>query len=279
MRLSLQAIRDRRSCRTFDGEPPAPEAVVALERAFVEASPGPFGGRVRFALAGRPEAPRARIGTYGVVRGAVSYVAGAVERGERACIDYGYCLEGVVLRATELGLATCWLGGTFDRGAAREVLGAGPEEFCPAATPVGHPARKPGLQDRVIRMGARATTRKDPGELFFEILDDQDCRPLEDPGAWAGVLEAVRIGPSASNRQPWRLFLDRRSRPEALHLLLDEDRFYNNMLGAVKLQELDMGIAMRHVEVACAELGIPGQWQQQPPPRPARSLMYVATWA
>ncbi len=41
---------------------------------------------------------------------------------------------------------------------------------------------------------------------------------------------------------------------------MHENKFYNNVLGATKLQELDMGIAMRHVEVASAELGLRGTW-------------------
>ena len=56
-----------------------------------------------------------------------------------------------------------------------------------------------------------------------------------------------------------------------------EDKRYNNLLGEVKLQELDMGIAMRHLEVAAAaELGI-GRFVEAPrsrpdPPRRASTL-------
>ena len=74
----------------------------------------------------------------------------------------------------------------------------------------------------------------------------------------------MRIAPSASNKQPWRLVLDRRKKA-LLHLVMHEDERYNNMLGEVKLQELDMGIAMRHVEVAARAFGIRGSWKRLDP--------------
>jgi hypothetical protein len=139
---------------------------------------------------------------------------------------------------------------------------AGKEEFVPATTPIGHAARRPSLQERLVASGSGARTRKAPSELFFQAAPGGAIEPLVDSGAWADILEAVRIGPSASNKQPWRLVLDRRGGGEALHLLMHEDERYNNMLGDVKLQELDMGIAMRHVEIAASELGIQGAWRR-----------------
>ena len=94
------------------------------------------------------------------------------------------------------------------------------------------------------------------------------------------VLESVRIGPSASNKQSWRLVVDRRD-GDVHHLVLYEDQAYNNMLGLVKLQDLDMGIAMRHVEVSARAAGIPGQWKRlDPDPVKLESpSKYIATFA
>jgi nitroreductase len=116
--------------------------------------------------------------------------------------------------------------------------------------------------------------------LFFLAGNSGGLEPLQGAGAWTEVLEAVRIGPSASNKQQWRLVLDRRG-AEALHLVMDEDERYNNMLGEVKLQELDMGIAMRHVEVAARAFGLGGAWSRlDPDPLLLESPMrYIATFA
>jgi nitroreductase len=234
--------------------------------------PGPFVASPRFLLAARDALEDkaalstsikggVKIGTYGMIVGPRAFIAGVVERRPFACVDFGYCLEGIILRATELGLGTCWIGGAFARGAIARSLGAGKSEFVPATSPVGHAAANPTLQERIVRGSARARTRKDPSELFLEPDEKGSLKPLHHAGAWAELLEAVRQGPSASNKQSWRLVLDRK-RGEVLHLLMHEDQRYNNMLGEVKLQELDMGIAMRHVEVAARALGLKGSWRR-----------------
>jgi nitroreductase len=273
MNLSIEAIRSRHSVRTYDGASLSPEEERSLRASFAEAVPGPFGSSPRFILASRDEVEesgegkgvaksRVKIGTYGMIVGPRAFISGVVAKRPFACVDFGYCLEGIVLRATELGLGTCWIGGVFGRGAVSKALDAGPDEFVPATTPVGRAAARPSIQDRIVRGSARADRRKAPAELFFQAGKDGELEPLAETGAWVEVLEAVRIGPSASNKQPWRLVLDRRGGGEALHLVMHEDVRYNNMLGDVKLQELDMGIAMRHVEISAAELGIGGAWKR-----------------
>jgi len=282
MKISIEAIRDRTSIRGYDGTALGVEERKALEAAFAEAVPGPFGRRPRFALAGGAEAGLGgeKIGTYGIISGAVNFIIGAVERGELACVDYGYCLEGIVLRANELGLGTCWIGGIFDRGKMLRLLGAPGGWVAPAITPIGRALDQRIARDQLIRRGAGSDGRKDPAELFFSAGADGSWESLRDPGRFADLLEAVRIGPSASNKQPWRLVLDRRGGAERLHLVLQEDRLYNNMLGATKLQELDMGIAMRHVEVAAEAEGLSGAWKRLEGSRVALagSQRYIASW-
>ena len=299
MRPGLESINARISVRTYDPSAISPEARARLEAACSAVGAGPFGRRPRFAVTSSQDGPAGfaglagrggRIGTYGVIKDAPSFLVGVVEAGDFACVDYGYCMEGLILEATGLGLGTCWVGGVFDRGLVRKALGAARTEFCPAISPLGLPAAVPGLQDRLIRAGsgagegAQARVRKDRSELFFEAGEDGRWLPC-DAGAGheaplAGLLEAVRIGPSASNKQPWRLLVDRRGGGLALHLFMEEDRLYNNMLGAVKLQELDMGIAMRHVDVASAALGLGGAWRRldAAPASPDRRKRYIASW-
>jgi len=284
MELSIEAIRTRVSVRDYDARPLSPEETKAVESSFAEALPCPFGRSPRFALVSREESglgPSGKIGTYGVISGAPAFVVGAVAKGELACVDFGYALEGIVLRATELGLGTCWVGGVFNRGAILRMLGAGKDEFAPAITPIGHAADNRSVRDQLLRRSAGSDSRKPPTELFFSAAADGAWAALEGPGAWAPVLEAARIGPSASNKQSWRFILDRRGGgPTRLHLVMQEDRLYNNMLGLVKLQELDMGIAMRHIEVAARKAGLDGSWQrlETTPIAVQGSRRYIASW-
>jgi hypothetical protein len=289
MNIGMDAIKARTSVRTYDGKPLSVTEEQILRASFAEAVPGPFGAQPRFLLASRDEMEseegksakgRVRIGTYGMIVGPRAFIAGVVAKRPFACVDFGYCLEGIILRATELGLGTCWIGGVFGRGTIARALMAGEDEFVPATSPVGHAAARPSIQERIVRSSAGARIRKDPNELFFSVRPDGRHGSLAEPGRWEQVLEAVRIGPSASNKQPWRIALDRRD-GEALHLAMEEDLRYNNLLGEVKLQELDMGIAMRHIEVAARELGIEGSWKRlsASPLELDSPRRYIATFA
>ena len=50
------------------------------------------------------------IGTYGSIKNASMFILGTITQSERCFESYGYLFEQVVLKATDLGLSTCWLG-------------------------------------------------------------------------------------------------------------------------------------------------------------------------
>ncbi len=281
MDISLDAVRARRSVRSYDGSALGSAQEAAIRAAIGEAVPGPFGGRPRFELfgPGLGSFEKGKIGTYGVISRAQAFIIGAVERASFAMEDFGYCLEGILLRATELGLGSCWLGGIFDRGAAGKALGIGPKDLVPACSPLGVPADRQSIQERIIRFSAGSRARKPASELFFEERGGV-WQALEQPGIWAEVLEAVRVGPSASNKQPWRILVSERAGRPELDLFLEEDRRYNSMLGEIKLQDMDMGIAMRHVEVAARAQGIGGAWLRHAPEtiKAAAPRRYICSW-
>ena len=67
----------------------------------------------------------------------------------------------------------------------------------------------------------------------------------------------VRLAPSASNRQPWRIIAGR-SRKD-FHFFLERTPGYNNnRFVKSDLQRVDMGIAMCHFELAMKESGFNG---------------------
>jgi nitroreductase len=274
MKTTLETLMERRSVRSYSGEALSAAHVALLEQAMAEeAGRTPFGNQPRFMLAGtglfRSDRGGAagvesgagndlvsfRIGTYGVIKNPPSFIVGAVAAGPGAMLDYGYALEGIVLAATAAGLGTCWLGGTFDRGAVKDLLDLKDYEIIPAITPIGVPAGKRSLTERTMRFLAGSDTRKPWDQLFF---DGQPGKPMDkaSAGEWAPVLEAVRRGSSASNKQPWRVL---REGPDRFSLLFAEDKAYNKALG-IPIQELDLGIAMKHFELAAQACGLPGAW-------------------
>jgi nitroreductase len=272
-----EAIRQRISRRTYDGRVPDEKTKEELRTFFRVNTRGPFGNPLRFDLIDLREAEQAELkslGTYGVIKGASLFIAGAVTRGARAMEDYGFGMERNILFATTLGLGTCWLGGTLNRAGFARKIGLKPEELMPAISPVGYPAEKRSLTDRAFRFMAKSDRRKPREELFF---DEKPGNPLlkgkSDPCGQA--LESVRIGPSASNRQPWRII----RQGAAFHFFLARTPGYDKMLGEIRLQEVDMGIALCHFELAAAELGIAGSWQQANPGFNAETWEYVVSWA
>jgi nitroreductase len=289
MDLSLEAIKHRSSVRSFDGKPLDPAEVLALEMAFDECVPGPFGGRARFVLvsasatgfgesADGGHSRTGKIGTYGLVTKVPAFLVGAIKKAPRALEDFGYAMEGLVLRASDLGLESCWIGGAFARNATAKAIELCDDEFMPAIIAVGRPAQKPTVVEFLTRVAARAGTRKPSESLFFE---EGFVSPLVIGEPWSDALEALRIGPSASNKQPWRIVKSGSEANPAFHLYLEEDKIYNSILGEVHLQNVDMGIAMRHLESAAHALDLPGAWTrlESDPFSAAAPLFYIATWA
>lgn len=295
MNLSLESMRLRGSVRSYDGVPLSPDEEKAIRAAFEEAVPGPFGGSPRFFLVSQEAAGLGeRIGTYGTIVGAPAFIVGAAKRDPRMNEDYGYCLEGVVLRAAELGLGTCWLGGSLHRSRLAALVGLGGDEFIPTITPVGHAASRRSLSETLLRRVAGSAARKPESELFFEAPPREVSPAASGPaaygrplprewleGAWGEVLESLRSAPSASNKQPWRLTVTGTPEAPAFHLYLHEDRLYNSVMGEVRMQNVDMGIAMRHFEAAARAKGLPGSWRrlEKGPLAVLPPEHYIATWA
>ncbi|MEW6517175.1 MAG: nitroreductase family protein [candidate division FCPU426 bacterium] len=268
----LDLISRRRSCRTYQPVPLEKPLRTAVEQALGQPAKGPFPVPVRFALldVGNILTQPRKIGTYGTIQGAKQYIAGAVRPGPGALENFGYALEWIVLRATDLGLATCWLGGALHRTEIALHLQTASGEYIPAMTPVGLPAERPTLQDQALRWGAQAHARKKWEELFFLEESLQPMTP-EAAGVFAPVLEAVRLGPSASNRQPWRVLASAdRTR---FQFYLKRNQWYSQaarvFLQAEDIQRLDMGIALCHFELAARELGLAGAWSGPPATSPA----------
>jgi hypothetical protein len=107
---------------------------------------------------------------------------------------------------------------------------------------------------------------------------DSFSSPLHEDtsGPFALPLEMVRLAPSASNRQPWRVVMNEKG----FHLYLARTFGYGALFRDIDLQRIDMGIAMFHFERTALELGLKGSWHVQDPgisPLPS-STEYVVSW-
>jgi len=274
----IETIRERVSCRTYRADPIERDKLSQLEAFLAADQEAPFGSRVRFRLLAFDQLNREEIkdcGTYGVIKGARQYIAGAVVKQHRALEDYGYCLEQCVLQASALGLGTCWLGGTFKRSGFASKLALAEDELMPAVTPVGYAADRRSVVDHVFRFSAGSNKRKPWEQLFFER--DLTGMKREAAGPYETVLTCVRVGPSASNKQPWRIIRDEARK--SFHFYLERTPGYSDAYGEVRLQNVDMGIAMCHFALSARELGLEGCWQVADPGLKAGKMEYIASWS
>lgn len=282
----LEVVRHRTSRRSFEEQPPQASILRGLEAFLQQTQVGPFGSSLRVVLCEAP-AFNGRLlrshGTYGFIKGARFFLVGAVTTGPWDLEDFGFVFELAILKATDLGLGTCWLGGTLDRSLFGSLATLAPTERLPAVSPVGHATSRRALMDQVVRLGARSARRKPFADLFFDGCFE---RPLTagSAGLWAEALEAVRLAPSASNLQPWRVV--REEGGHRFHFFRQRSRVYTvpdalGLLG-LDLQRVDLGIALCHFSMAAWALRLPGHIVSlSPPPAlgplPPRSV-YVASF-
>jgi nitroreductase len=218
----------------------------------------PFGSKVRFHLVentGFSDKGKVKLGTYGFISGARSFIVGTVNEGLHNLEDYGFLMEELILYLTEINLGTCWLGGTFKRSEFASIVSLEKGETIPAVTPVGYPTDQRGFKDKLIRTLAGSRSRKNPEELFFE----ESCSnplSLERAEGYENPIEMVRLAPSASNLQPWRILKDGCE----FHFLIKRKRNYDKAVKNIDLQRIDMGIAMCHFELTAREINLKGEW-------------------
>ncbi len=256
----LTQIGERTSRRSFQPKPLEESIRSRIQQMLDENIKGPFGNRCSFRLIERfdDQNKRYKLGTYGFIQGAQYFIVGMVKVAPMAFVDYGFLLEKIILELTEMGLGTCWLGGTFDRSEFAKAVHLEEGWLIPAITPVGYATANRSIGDSLIRFGAGSKKRKNWEELFF---DQHPTSPLTESDA-AGArhcLEAVRLAPSASNNQPWRVI----RRDNYLDFYLERKPGYRKLFSAVDLQMVDMGIALCHFELQAKETGTIIAWKKR----------------
>jgi len=271
----ITTVKKRKSIRTFQSSTISSEKRNILQHAVDALSKDSY----RFVWIERKmrKSISEKIETYGVIKGANAYLVGIVCKDDKnrkdTAIHFGYDFEQAILNATELGLGTCWMAGTFNAATFARNIDLGQNEKINMVSPVGIPAEKPHLLSKLFTRSARSKIRKPWQELFF---DGRKNSPLskKNIGDYALVLEMVRLAPSAVNSQPWRVIkID-----GDFHFFAAQTSYF--ALGKeLFLRYNDMGIALAHFELACQELELKGEWiieHQLDDIDPA--LEYIQTW-
>ncbi len=277
MKELSEFIKKRISCRTYADRPLEDKVMSELSGHISAAHIGPFGNQPNFKLINMnvitPQEWK-KMGTYGVIKNARYFLIGTIKNTPLAMEDYGYCKEILILNATALGLGTCWMGGTFQASGFAQAACVREGETLPTVSPIGYPAEAKSLTENIMRRIAGADHRKPWPELFFA---NDFSKPLTQAqaGKYRDALENLRLAPSASNKQPWRILLN--SAENIFHFYLDRAPSYK-LLQLVSLQDIDMGIAMSHFEITAREQGLSGKWQVNTNAPKEKSLDYIVSW-
>ena len=132
----------------------------------------------------------------------------------------GYFGQLIVLSATALGLATCWVGGTYDRGSCLAHLSKGERLVCVIA--IGH---------------AASTAAHHTPHRSTKSIQQLTTTTGDTPPWFSDALTAVQLAPSAMNRQDVSFTLQAENRASA-HIT-DSESF----------SMVDLGIAKLHFEL------------------------------
>lgn len=176
-------------------------------------------------------------GTYGMINGAASFLLMGFDDTPEASLAAGFVFEQVILRATSLGLGTCWMAATFRNTDFEAKAGFGPGRKIKVVSPVGVPAARRSFLERVTRFAAGSDRRKPFSSLFFS----GDFRtPLVRENTFGNALEMLRLAPSSMNSQPWRAVVEG---GRTVHF------YYESK---AKMPYLDCGIGLCHFALADA---------------------------
>lgn len=180
--------------------------------------------------------------SYGFFKNARNYMACVIDptfpnTEERA----GYFAEQFAIKALELGLGTCFVGGTFSEkhlDISRHVY-----EAVPFIVAFGYPSRS--RQTAVSKLASEWIHRKSLKPRDFFAGDDKEYRKATEIFPWLpDALEALACAPSSLNKQPVRVRLG------------DDDMIHAYSIPGTSQSAIDLGIGKYNFGCVAA-----GEWE------------------
>jgi hypothetical protein len=268
----IEAIKNRKSCRTFEQTELKPSDKNELETYILENKKPIIDEIIDLGIVEKKNETRKMKLDYGMIKGHHTYALGVTRATVDSRINYGYLMEKVVLKATEMGISTCWIG-IFDDTYFAEITVEDGFEI-PGIVIVGYSKDRLTNLDKFVRFNLKASKRLGWEKLFFHYYSQMPLRP-EMISKYAESLEMVRLAPSAGNTQPWRIFFDDTT---------NEFHFFkkpiNKNYEEKGLHDIDLGIAMAHFELTSHYNNLYGSWMKLSKDKinPADDLQYMMTW-
>lgn len=257
----LEAIKIRKSVRSYSDRPIDADMRARLQKA-IDDSYSLFGGRVDIRLKSFDLKAGFKPSTYGFIKGASEFFLLGVGDDEESALTAGFRFEQVVLKATELGLGTCWIAGTFkDTDFAKDEKW--PEgETLKMVCPVGY-ADKPRFMEKLGRKAMGSDNRLPIDKIFFK---DNFNKPLDESNPFIEPLKMLRLAPSSTNSQPWRILVEG-----------NKVLFYYKPKSKVSV--VDMGIGICHFYETEKYNGLDGKFFKEVSyPQPPEDWKYLLSY-
>jgi hypothetical protein len=258
LRIELQAmsiietIKNRKSCRTFNVVMLNPADKSELERYIIENKKLIGDETINLSIVEKNCENKKMKLDYGMIQGHNTYILGTSKSEVNSRVNYGYLMEKVVLKATEIGLSTCWIG-IFDENYFNEIT-VEKGYVIPSIVIVGYSKERQTNLDKFVRFNLKATKRFGWEKLFFNYSSETPLTP-DRIGKYSDSIEMVRLAPSSGNTQPWRIFFDDRT---------NEFHFFkkpiNKKYEEKGLHDIDLGIALAHFELTSLHNSLSGNW-------------------
>lgn len=253
-------MRARRSCRSFQTRFMNDEDRAALLESLRRHTQAPTLGPTPIRL----EYIRARLTVWPVVNGSEFLVAIApLPYNRESVIDVGRTLQKVVMDATRLGLATCWIGPGADHESLKHHLG---DRFDPARDQIICTCAV-GYRSRYVPLFVRAFNllinhRLPLSELFFSDAELRASLDIEAPpnARFGRTFEACQWAPSSYNGQTTRVVL----RSDAAGVVQGVD--FCATTSSRYYAPVALGIWCANWELGCEALGLEGQVESHPNP-------------
>lgn len=194
---TLEAICERVSRRTYIGEPIDDESADILNNLIKLYNRN--SGMTSFLLMDGSEAFNSFLKCYGMFKNVKSLI---IMKGPKDDVNLkektGYYGQRLVIKATQLGLGTCWVGGTFKRDDSLFEVAEDEDMFC--VITIGKVPEELTFKEKALSKLIHMKTK--PIEEFYEsdlIID-------EVPDYFFMGFKALTRAPSTRNRQKVKVF-------------------------------------------------------------------------
>jgi hypothetical protein len=251
-----ETIKKRISTRTYESRKLSVSDKEKLIKAISQLT-NPFGENVRVHLIEKDTVSNGeKLGTYGVIKGASTFLGVTTDKTEFGLVAAGYQFENLVLIATNMGLSTVWLAATFSRDQFEKAMDIKNDELFPAISPIGYATGKRSITESLMRKTMKSDKRKSWEEIFF--LDSfGNALSRKDANEYVNPLEMLRLAPSATNAQPWRVV----KKHDSYHFF--ETHKSNASEDDKMIKKVDLGIALSHFHQTALENGLAGHFEKQ----------------